>query len=107
MSQNLADKSDAKEEITGGVNQACSTVHSERTPGGHFDWHSIGWAGTEENVRRLRHRIFQSGGTGGGPQENPQSAKFHAKLNAIAAKMTRPPKQQTPAARAAARGLAG
>ncbi|MGW2410550.1 group II intron reverse transcriptase/maturase [Streptomyces sp. NPDC001739] len=28
--------------------------------GGHLDWHSINWAGVEENVRRLRQRIFKA-----------------------------------------------
>ncbi|MCP9211625.1 group II intron reverse transcriptase/maturase [Streptomyces cucumeris] len=26
--------------------------------GGHFDWHAVNWHAVEEDVRRLRHRIF-------------------------------------------------
>ncbi|MFE3883140.1 reverse transcriptase N-terminal domain-containing protein, partial [Streptomyces lydicus] len=28
--------------------------------GGHLDWHSINWAEAEENVQRLRQRIFKA-----------------------------------------------
>lgn len=34
-----------------------------------LDWHGIDWAICEENVRRLRQRIFKA--TQEGPQEGP------------------------------------
>ncbi len=42
----------------------CRCRHGERTGGRTLDWHAINWRAVEEDVRRLRQRIFTASQVG-------------------------------------------
>src|SRR5437764_9309724 len=44
-----------------------------------FDWHAIDWRRVEDDIRRLRQRIFTAS-PGGGPEEGPLSAEVDVAL---------------------------
>ena len=55
------------------------TVTVNGPEGEVLDWDAVDWRQVEDDVRRLRQRIFTAT-QGGGPEEGPQSAEADAPL---------------------------